>query len=935
MHCHLKSIGWLATLLLLLICTCGCNTKNNTALTRQWQAFTTRYNVYYNGHEAFKNSLADMERDYEDDYTRMLLTHPADARGDQKMPQPKGDFKRSIEKMQKAIQLHSIKKKPVKKKGTQKEKDFRAREEFNPFLHNAWLMMGKSQYYNGDFAGAASTFSYISKHFKWLPDVTTEALLWQARSYAALGWTYEAENVLHTIKDTQLTNTNLRNLYNLTEASYLVRSAQYEKAVKFLTDAAKNASGSQKNRLWFLLGQVYTQLGKKDDAYAAYKEAGKGASTAYRTKFNARIKRSEVYSGKDISKEVRSLQAMTRYQRNKEFQDQIYYAIGNLYLAHKDTAMAAKNYALAIEKSTRNGIDKALAQVALGNIRFDEHDYIKAQPCYAEAVPQLNASFPNYEVLKKRSDVLDELTVYAQNVHLQDSLLTLSRLSPDDQRKACEKIVADLIKKEKEAARDSALQAALEKRPDANAPMNQQGAPQGMMMNGDKSWYFYNAMTRNAGKTEFQRRWGARKLEDDWRRKNKTVFAMDTPEDTADTSLPTDSVATATDSVADAKATDPHNVEFYLKQIPNTEAEKQVANEVIQEGLYNMGVILKDKLEDFGAARGEFDRLLTQYPDNIYRLDVYYNMYLMAVRSNDQARANHWRDLIIADFPDSPYATAMRDPNYFDKLRQMHTIQENLYSEAYQAYLDNDNEKVHRLTADMEREYPLSKILPKFVFIDALSYLTQGDNAKMAERLEYLLQKWPDTDMTAMAGAIVKGVKEGRKPSSGSTNTRGMIWDIQLSSTPTDGTSQDAAGEQFTDDPDTPHYLVLAFARDAVNANQLLYNVASFNFSAFVVKDFDLEQMAFGNIGLLIIKGFDNLKDLEHYRTVMASSDFSMPEGVRPIMISKHNFDLMLRQGRTFDDYFKFQEEERLPASAPAGIAESSDADDSSTAETE
>ena len=272
----------------------GCSTKKNTAMSRQWQALNTRYNVYYNGDEHYKETLKAMEQAYEDDYTRLLLTHPAEARADNKLPQPSGDFKRTIEKMQKAIQLHSIKKKPAKKNNSQKEKEFRARDEFNPFLHNAWMMLGKAQYQNGDFLGAASTFFYISKHFTWLPEIVTEARLWQARSYCAMDWDYEAENVLHLVKEKQLTSNSLRNLYNLVEANYLIRVDKFAEAVPYLENAAKSAKGSQKNRLYFLLGQVYARLGKNKEAYAAYDKAGKGASTMYRTKFNARIKRSDV-----------------------------------------------------------------------------------------------------------------------------------------------------------------------------------------------------------------------------------------------------------------------------------------------------------------------------------------------------------------------------------------------------------------------------------------------------------------------------------------------------------------------------------------------------------------------------------------------------------------------------------------------------------------
>ena len=894
----------------------SCSTKKNTAASRQWQAFNTRYNVYYNGNEHYKEQLQTMERGYEDDYTRMLLTHPADARADNKYPQPTGDFKRTIEKMQKAIQLHSIKKKPPKKSGSKKEKEFRAREEFNPFLHNAWMMLGKGQYYNGDFLGAASTFFYISKHFKWLPKTVLEAQIWQARSYLAMDWNYEAENVLHLVKPDKITDRKTLDLYNLVQGSYLVRSKNYKEAVKYLSAAAKNAKGSQKNRLWFLLGQVYEQLDQKKNAYEAFKKAGSGASTAYRTKFNARIKRSEVFTGSNIKSEVKSLKGMTRYERNHEFLDQIYYAIGNLYLSRKDTANAKENYRLAVEKSTRNGIDKALANLALGNIYFAERDYVKAQPCYSEAIPQLNDGYPGYDNLKRRSDVLDELAVYAGNVQLQDSLLTLSKMTPEEQLKVCQRLADEYTKKEKEAQKEAALQEALDKRDTGNSPMDNQSAAPGFQMNSDKSWYFYNSMTKNAGKTEFQRRWGARKLEDDWRRRNKTSYSADEPvapdyDEAASDSIPGSDAAPGkekNDSIQ--KDADPHYADYYLKSIPKSEDDLKTCNDVIQEGLYNMGLILKDKLEDYQAARLEFSELDSRYPDNVYRLDAYYNMYLMDVRQNRPADAERWRALIIAEFPDSPYGQAMLDPDYFTKLREMHAIQENLYQEAYDAYLADSNNKVHEMTGRMEADYPLSPILPKFVFIDALSYLTQGDNAKFQERLEYLLQKWPDTDMTNMAGSIVKGLKAGRVPHQGASNNRGLIWDMRLTNDST-ATALDGPAA-FKTDPNAPQLLVLVFPRDSVSANQLLYDVARFNFSTFVVKDFDLEPMSFGNVGLLIIRGFANLAELEHYRSVMARSDFQLPQGVNPVMISKENFDLLLKEGRSFEEYFRFRDEEAV-----------------------
>ena len=908
----------------------ACSTKKNTATSRNWQAFTTRYNVYYNGKTSFDEQLKLQESEYEDDYTRMVLSHPAEAFNDPKMPQPKGDFKRTLEKMQKAIQLHSIKKKPAKKGNSKKEKDFRNREEFNPFLHNAWLTMGKGQFFSGDFTGSAATFFYISKHFTWLPDVVTEALLWQARSYIAMGWDYEAENVLHQVKPKMLANKNLTNLYNLVEAAYLVKTAKYKESLPFLEQAAKAASGSQKNRLYFLLGQVYAQVGNKKSAYEAFKKAGSGISTAYRTKFNARIKQSEVFTGSNIKGEVRSLKAMTRYERNKEYEDQIYYAIGNLYLSHKDTANAKENYIEAVKKSTRNGIDKAMAQLALGAIYFDERDYVKAQPCYSEALPLINSNYPDYSMLKRRSDVLDELAVYAGNVQLQDSLLTLSKMSPEEQLAVCERLVEELKKREKEEA-EAAAREELMAKAEANNPnpmASQSAAAAGFVTNGDNSWYFYNAMTKNAGKTEFQRKWGARRLEDDWRRRNKTVFAFEEVEEEETTEPaegePVDSIS-AEEKEKIKNENDPHSVEYYMKNIPRTEEQVATCNDIIEEGLYNMGVILKDKLEDYPAARGEFEQLMERYPDNKYLLDTYYNMYLMAVREDDRGAAERWRAMIIDRFPDSGYGRAMTDPDYFNKLREMHQMQEHMYETAYDAYLANQNKTVHALTKQMEDDYPLSPILPKFVFIDALSYLTEGDYTRFKDRLVELLQKWPDTDMTPMAGSIVKNLNAGREPHKGLGNSRGMIWDLRLSDNQDEPMAPDGQPAHFERDPNKPQYLVIAFPRDSINANQLLYEIARFNFSSFVVEDFDLETMSFGNIGLILVKGFDNLPQLEKYRTVMAASDFELPEGARPIMISKANFELLLREGRSFEEYFQFEQSEPEPP-IPDEIDETVDA---------
>ena len=902
----------------------GCSPKKNTAANRKYQEFITRYNIHYNGDTHFKETLQDMETNYEDDYSRLLFMHPIEAKAEPTAPQPSGDFTRSIEKAQKAIQLRSIKSKPKRQAGRRndsKYQEWMKRGEYNPFIHNSWLMLAGSQYYNGDFAGAASTYFYIARQFTWLPKVVTEAKLMQALCYIALGWQFEAEMILTRIKEKDLSDSRLQNLYDFAMADYLIHGKEYEESLPYLRAAIRAASSAQKIRLNFLLGQVLTLLGNKQGAYDAFKAAGGASSATYRTKFNARIKQSEVYTGSDIESEVNALRRMTRYDRNKDYLDQIYYAIGNLYLSHGDTAKAIQNYIIANEKSSRQGIDKAINQLTLGRLYFEQRNYEKAQPNYAEAVPVLPTTFPDYPAIKQRSDVLDELAVYSENVNLQDSLLRLADMDSTARMAVIDRIIAELNKKEKNDAEEARREEYL-----ANQSENQlqdNSAPS-FSINSDNSWYFYNTATRNAGKTEFQRRWGSRKLEDDWRRRNKSSFNtgdFDAPEETDETDEEVDSDESVADDARSEderkeelrRSTDPHFPEYYLAQIPFTPEDRVTAGEIIQEGLYNMGVILKDKLEDFGAAEAEFNRLLREYPDNTYRLDAYYNLYLMYMRMGLVADAERYRQLILSDFPESKYGIAMSDPLYLDKLRTMEQRQNELYEATYEAYLDNRNQEVHDALKTMESDFPMSEIMPKFMFLDALSYVTERNPEQFNATLRDLLERYPDTDITPIAAAWLKGMAQGRELQSGERNLRGMIWDLRLTNDSTDVGGNNAPAE-FELNPDVPHILIFTFATDQVPSNLLLYQVARHNFRSFVVKDFDLEQMNFGRLGMLLVRGFENREELEHYRRVMnASDEFELPPGVRPVAISEQDFNILLNEARSFDEYFEATGENWTP----------------------
>ena len=897
----------------------ACSARKNTAGSRFWQAFTTRYNVYYHGKTHYDEQIKVLENDYVDDYSQRLFIHPAEAYANPKSPQPSTNFDRTIEKMQKAISLHSIKKKPKRKAGKGSDPKYREwlkREEYNPFIHNAWYLLAKSQYMKGDFESSSATFRYIQRHFSWKPELVLECKIWEALSYCALGWTTEADNILAHVHLDQIEDKRVLALANLAFADYHIKDHRYHDAIPYLTASLDGAKGGQKVRLNFLLGQLLEDDGQYDLAYQAYKRAGSSSSSTYRTKFNARIKQSAVYHGDNIEKEVRSLKAMTRYDRNREYQDQIYYAIGNLYLSKQDTVHAIENYKLAAEKSTRNGVDKAISQLTLGGIYFAQHKYDLAQPCYSEAIPLINEEYPNYKMLKHRSDVLDELVIYSQNVTLQDSLLRLSEMPEEEQRKIIQKIIADLKEKEKQQEEDAQREEYLaQQNAQGNNIKNNTNAPAQYNLNSDDSWYFYNDATKNAGKTAFQQQWGNRKLEDNWRRRNKATFALtDDDGDTENTEAGDSTLNTAAgdsikvDKQALARAEDPHYEEYYFKQIPKTDEEKQNSHNVIQEGLYNMGIILKDKLEDLPAAEYEFEQLLSRYPDNTYRLDTYYNLYLLHKRSGNESAAERYRLMVVTEFPESKYGMALQDPNYLENLKNMSRMEQSLYDDAYRAYLNNNNTEVHAAYTNMMNTYPLSKIMPKFMFLDALAYVTEGNGEKFKSVLREMLERYPETDITPMASSMVKQLNQGRKINGGGgKNVRGMIWSTRLSNDSTSMADVERQLTPFSEDLDKPQLFILVYSTDSVSSRQLLYDVARHNFSSFVVKDFDLEQMSFGNLGLLIVKGFANYREVTHYRTVFEQDEqLVLPPAVHPVIISEGNFNLLLSEGRTFEEYFRY-----------------------------
>lgn len=908
----------------LLVAAVSCSPKKNTKASRFYQGLTTRFNVHFNGYESYKENLKGMQDDYKDDYTRLVHLHPVSAYGNEKEPQPSGDFERSIEKSKKAIQLHSIKKKPKrdpKKMSNPKYRAFVNREEFNPYIHNSWMLLGKSQFHKGAFLEASATFAYIIRHFTWKEDVVREARIWLMRSYLEMGWLYEAEDVLHKI-GLDSVPPSLNGQLAMACADYHIRRENYAEAIPHLKasiNAQKNKS--QKIRQTFALAQIYALKGEKQLSYDTYAKLLK-MNPVYRTALNARIKQTEVMTGGNMEKVIKDLLKMVKSSRNEEYLDQIYYAVGNIYLAQKDTAKAIENYILANEKSTRNGIEKAVNQITLGNLYFEQQRYTKAQPCYAEAIPLLDETYPDYELLSRRSTVLDELSMYAETVEVQDSLQYVASLPEEEIMALIEKKIEEIKEAErllKEAEEREAYMQEQQAIASQFAPGfsgNAQAPTVGVMPSTSNSWYFYNPALVSAGKTDFQRKWGNRKLEDDWRRRNKAAFSMSDFEeydyDAEDEELARldslDVAENAADSL-DIPVSDEKDPRFYLQQLPRTEEELALSDDLIMDGLYNMGIILKNDLEDYNAAMDCFNRLETEYPDNRYRLEYYYNIYLMNMMAGNTLEAENYRQKILSDFPDSRYAQAMADPNYLENLRTMEVEQDTLYRMAYDRFLAGDNPDVHKRFDEFVRKYPLSRNMPKFMLINALAYVNERDIENFKSALRMLLERYPEEETSELATEMLKGLAQGREVVSGTGKQD--IWTMRLGRG--GEVAEEGAAEvelpPFEWENDVPYMMIMAFPSDTVDANLVLFLAARYNFTNFYIKDFDLQLVSGDGVGMLNIKGFSNLREIMLYRKKIEGADgMNLPDGVRKIMISEDNYQLLMN-GYSFEDYQKFWDE--------------------------
>ena len=904
----------------------GCSTQKNTAQSRWWHAFNAKYNTYYNGTLAYIDGSLEKETGNKDNYTEQIPLYTVSNKNSREIG--KANFDRAIEKCEKAIHQHSIKRRPEwtkKRRKTAKDIEWLSRREYNPFLWKAWMLMGRSQFYQGDFESAAATFSYMSRLYATQPAIYGKARAWLAKCYIEQNWNYDAEDVIRNMLRDSI-HWRAQKEWDYTFADYYIHTGNAEQAIPYLRKVISHEMRrKQKAREWYLMGQLQASIGNKKEAYKAFRHVIR-QNPPYELAFNARIAMTEVMAKDNAGKMISRLKRMAASDNNKEYQDQIYYAIGNIHLSRKDTLQAITAYEKGNQKSTRNGIEKGVLLLHLGDLYWTKEKFSDARRCYGEAIGLLDKDRKDYQQLANRSKVLDELVPYTDVVQLQDSLQQLARMSEKERNAAIDRVIDALKKKEKEERnRKAEEEAESTLRQDSgnfannnnfassNSPQKNNENSANTPANGQ--WYFYSPLTVSQGKAQFQKLWGKRDNVDNWQRINKTVVANAAGAEEM-TDEQRDSLAQAAEQeellkqTSDSAVNDPHKREYYLAQIPFTPEQLAESNKLLEDGLYHAGVIFKDKLDNLPLSRKSLLRLVNNHPDYAHLDDAYYHLYLLYSRERKPEMAQTYLQKLKAEYPESQWTTLLSDPYYAENAKRGVQIEDSLYTRTYQAFRDGEYDKVERNAQISRNRFPDGANRDKILFIGGLSKLNDGDIKSCLADLKEVVSKYPDSRLSEMAGMIINGVDAGRRLYGGKFDLNDVWTRRSIELNDRDSTRQ----KGYSPERNASFVFLLAYDPDKTNENQLLFEMAKYNFTSYMARYFDINIEDLEGLHRMQISGFNSYDEARQY----ANAVYQQPAikrllgNVRAYVISEPNLKL-LGTSHTYEEYEKFYSKHFAP----------------------
>lgn len=865
----------------LLIILVGCSTKKNTFTRRWYHNLTSHYNVYWNGKEALIEAEKELKATIKDNYNMILPMFNYGTEAESKGVTPLLD--RSIEKGSKTILKHSMR---------------FGGKEYVRWIDDAYMLIGKAYFYKQDYFSARRSFSFVMREYED-NEIKYDAMLWLARTYIEMEQYEKSEPLLNLIDidmaggEAKVSN-HVFKYFPLVYADHYIKQEKYNEAIDFLYDGISTVGKKdQKTRAKFILAQIYQEEGELDQASQLYAEVIR-RNPAYDMAFSAKINMARSYEADngDSKTIIKYLERMLRDDKNTNYQDQIFYALAEVAFKDGQDSLGVEYLRLSVARSVDNDYQKSTSALELADIYFAVPEYELSQAYYDTAVNILPEDYPNYAEIKRKATQLSDLVANLQVIQLEDSLQMLAALPEDELFAVIDQVIMDLIEEERRQLEEQEMQ--------RNLAQFDQGSSgfSGTPIGGAK-WYFYNSQALSTGYTEFIRKWGNRKLEDLWRLNDKQIISF-TPDEEYDETL--DSLALAGDTLG-ILALDPHNREYYLKDIPFSEEAIEASNQAIAEAFINLGLIYAEGLNNTPKSIEAYEEFIQRYPDDPNKLRVYYQLYRLNLDIKNSERSEYYKNLILGEYPDSDYAKIIEDPDYFRNLADQESALSVLYTNTYTAFEKGQYFTVIGNTDRAILTYGDSaELIPKFLYLKALSVGKVDVVDSMAVILKVIISDFASSDVSPMAQDLLDYIAKDR-PDLATAAMSGKDQEPELVS-------------PYTFDPGSNHLYLLVVKRAAIKLNAMKVRISDHNKRYYSIRNLTVNSVLLDDVRYMITVGnFENAEEAMDYYEMISGDQYVFGElgtgNFTETVISIKNYPIFYRE-KDVDLYEKFFEKNYL-----------------------
>ena len=873
----------------------GCSTSKNTFPNRAFHNVTCKYNVYWNGNQAMKDAEKELAKLSKDNYTTTLPIYNYPDKSD--LGPCLSHLDRTIEKSSKAIHKHSMM--------------FKGKE-YVKTIDDAYFLMAKSYFYKQDYVQAQRVLNYIT-HTYPKSNILDEAEVLLARAQMRQGYYSSADELLETIRymNEKKNKKSFAVLFNAAKAEYHLTAPDGDKqeAIDYIGHAlANHPKRDFRTRLQLILGELYEDLGQQAEAQKNFKEVIK-KSNIYEMTFCAQMHLAANYDGTESNRNAitKQLNKMLDDKKNEDYRDQIYYAFSEIARIDEDDSLRKDYLAKSVAASTNNNYQKTFSSITLADLYFEDNEYREAQHYYDTAMMVIPKNYPNYEELQKKSNVLKDLVDKLDEIDLQDSLLRIANL-PEGQRNAwVKKMIADYTEAERKAAAEEAERMLAMQNAASYSNINT------LQNSSNGKWYFYNQSLVTAGQQDFYRRFGNRKLEDNWFISNKTQISFDDMALMNDPSLAQDTVDYDEDgNPIPKRETDPKKEAYYLQDLPLTQGAKDTANAIIAKDLYETGFMYQDLLGDTKRACASFESLIQRYPKSEYALPAIYMLYTLYKSSGDP-KAETYKNTLLTQYPETDYAKLIQDPEYYNKLAAREKSLENQYAQVYEDFM---NKRWSNVVSAANAAIPNctdETLQSQYAYLRAVAAGQVYNQDTLIVGLTNIVKKYPQQPVADLARHYLSNFTQQQiQKALGIEENSQEQAELQQVIQP-----ETQKSSAFVFNAEEQHYVILLVKTADLPLQTVKQNLTNFNKDKFSLKNLTISSFFIDNQRQMItISKFDGSSDaMDYYYFLLKDEQFMSDiskQTIVPFAISSTNYTTFYNKRNERDNYTEFFKENYL-----------------------